>query len=232
MTTATAQPPRTRITNEKRAPGKRAMKKIWMLENLIFHPRTGEEERAAAERMLVRAIAAAQQKGELTTKQGGGDGAWHGYRLPEVRYGARYDEVKHLSTTEIARRIRADIKLARKVEAKLGTATGAEVALTDPLTALAAMPKQIKVSVRTDYFSGGSAIRVNVYNLPEKGWGYVQERDMRGEPRWVPGPELSAILAALKEIHGAYNFDGSDSMVDYYHVNYYGQVEVDWRERP
>jgi hypothetical protein len=55
---------------------------------------------------------------------------------------------------------------------------------------------------------------------------------MWGEPRWVPGPELNAILAALKEIHGAYNFDGSDSMVDYYHVNYYGQVEVDWRERP
>lgn len=232
MTTATAQPPRTRITSEKHAPGNRAMKKIWMLENLIFHARTGEEERAAAERMLDRAIAAAQEKGQLTAKQGGGDGSWHGYRLPDIRYGARYEEVKHLSTTEIAKRIRADIKLARKVEAKLGKATGSEVALTDSLTALATMPKQIKVSVRTDYFSGGSAIRVNVYNLPKKGWGYVQETDMWGEPRWVPGPELSAILAALKEIHRAYNFDGSDSMVDYYHVNYSGQVEVDWRERP
>ncbi|MEU6293076.1 hypothetical protein K388_07157 [Streptomyces sp. KhCrAH-43] len=232
MTTATAQPPRTRITNEKHAPDNRAMKKIWMLENLIFHARTGEEERAAAERMLDRAIATAQEKGQLTPKQDGGDGTWHGYRLPDIRYGARYEEVKRLSTTEIARRIRADIKLARKVEEKLGTATGAEVALTDSLTALATMPKQIKVSVRTDYFSGGSAIRVNVYNLPKKGWGYVQETDMWGQPRWVPGPELSAILAALEEIHGAYNFDGSDAMVDYFHVNYYGQVEVDWRERP
>jgi hypothetical protein len=232
MTTATTQHPRTRITDEKHEPGQRAMKKIWVLENLIFHARTGKEERAAAERMLDRAIAAARKNGQLTTEQDGGDGAWHGYRLPEVRYGARYDEVKHLSTTEIARRIRADIKLARKVEAKLGTATGAEVALTDSLTALATMPKQIKVSVRTDYFSGGSAIRVNVYNLPEKGWGYVRETDTWGEQRWVPGGELSAILAALKEIHGAYNFDGSDSRVDYYHVNYYGRVEVDWRERP
>ncbi|MGX1886305.1 hypothetical protein [Streptomyces sp. NPDC055287] len=94
------------------------------------------------------------------------------------------------------------------------------------------MPKQIKVSVRTDYFSGGSSIDVRVYNLPEKGWGHIQETDMWGVPRWVPGPELNAILTALKEIHGAYNFDGSDSMVDYFHVNYYGQVEVDWRERP
>ncbi|MFF7115447.1 hypothetical protein ACFY91_24490 [Streptomyces albogriseolus] len=232
MTTATAQPPRTRITDEKRAPGNRAMKKIWVLENLICHPRTGEEERAAAERMLDRAIAAAQEKGELTAKPGGGDGVWHGYRLPDIRYGARYEEVKHLTTTEIAKRIRADIKLARKVAAKLGTAAGAEVALIDSLTALATMPKQIKVSVRTDYFSGGSSIDVRVYNLPEKGWGYVQETDMWGKPQWVPGRELSAILAALKEIHGAYNFDGTDSRVDYFHVNYYGQVEVDWRERP
>ncbi len=94
------------------------------------------------------------------------------------------------------------------------------------------MPRQIKVSVRTDYFSGGGAIRVNVYNLPEKGWGYVRETDRWGEPRWVPGRQLSAILAAPKEIHGAYNFDGSDPRVYYSHVNYYGQVEVDWRERP
>ncbi|WP_327391342.1 hypothetical protein OG728_38330 (plasmid) [Streptomyces microflavus] len=208
------------------------MKKVWMLENLIFHPRTGAEERAAASRMLDRAIAAAHKKGQVIRKDSGSDGTWHGYRLPDVRYGARYEEVKHLSTTEIAKRIRADIKLARKVEAKLGKATGTEVALADSLTALATMPTQVKVSVRTDYFSGGSAIRVNVYNLPEKGWGYVQERDMWGKPRWVPGPELSAILAALEAIHGAYNFDGSDPMVDYHHVNYYGQVEVDWRERP
>jgi hypothetical protein len=43
---------------------------------------------------------------------------------------------------------------------------------------------------------------------------------------------LRAILTALEEIHAAYNFNGSDAMVDYFHVNYYGHVEVDWRERP
>lgn len=232
MTTA-AHTRRARITDEKREPGNRAMKKVWTLENLIFHPRTGAEERAAAERMLDRAIAAAQAKGHVIKKgSDSGAGTWHGYRLPDVRYGARYEEVKNLSTTEIAKRIRADIKLARKIEAKLGTATGSEVALVDSLAALATMPKQIKVSVRSEYFSGGSAIRVKVYNLPEKGWGHVRETDMWGQPRWVPGPELRAILTALEEIHGAYNFDGSDAMVDYFHVNYYGQVEIDWRERP
>ncbi|MFE1785993.1 hypothetical protein ACFW9F_26340 [Streptomyces sp. NPDC059506] len=74
MTTTTAQPPRTRITDEKHAPGDRAMKKVWMLENLIFHPRTGEEERAAAERMLDRAIAAVQKQVRAIKKDGGGDG--------------------------------------------------------------------------------------------------------------------------------------------------------------
>ncbi|GAA2720550.1 MULTISPECIES: hypothetical protein [Streptomyces] len=69
----------------------------------------------------------------------------------------------------------------------MGAATGAEVALTDSLTALATMPRQIKVSVRMEYFSGGSSIDVRVYNLPERGWGYVQETDRWGEPRWVPG---------------------------------------------
>ncbi|MER5579804.1 hypothetical protein [Streptomyces massasporeus] len=220
---------RARITDEKREPKDKAMKKVWILENLIFHPRTGAEERDAAERMLDRALAAAQKNGEFAASDNGA-GTWHGYRLPEVRYGKRYEEVKNLSLTDIAKRIRADVKLARKVDAKL--ATGTEVALIDPLAPLATMPKQMKVSVRTDYFSGGGAIDVRVYNLPEKGWGYVQEEDYWGEKRWVPGPQLRGILDALEEIHRAYNFDGSDSMVDYFHVNYYGHVEVDWRERP
>ncbi|MFI5864547.1 hypothetical protein [Streptomyces sp. NPDC051546] len=232
MTTTTAQPPRTRITDEERPPSNRAMKKVWLLENLLFHQGTGAQERDAAARMLDRAVAAARKSGQAIEDGNNATGTWHGYRLPDVRYGSRYEQVKHLSTTEIAKRIRADIKLARKVEAKLGTETGSEVAVTDSLAALATMPKKIKVSVRTDYFSGGSSIDVRVYNLPEKGWGYIEETDMWGKPRWVEGPELSAILTALKEIHRAYNFNGSDSMVDYFHVNYYGQVEVDWQERP
>jgi hypothetical protein len=233
MTTTATAPTRTRITDPKRKPSNRAMKKVWILENLIFHPRTGAGERDAAERMLDRAITAAQKAGQVIKKDGDADaGVWYGYRLPEVRYGKRYEEVKNLSTTEIAKRIRADIKLARKVETALGTATGSEVALTDSLAALATMPKTIKVSVVTDYFSGGSSIDVRIYNLPEKGWGYVQERDMWDKLRWVPGAELKAITTALEQIHGQYNFDGSDSMVDYFHVNYYGHVDVDWRERP
>ncbi|WP_333746217.1 hypothetical protein [Streptomyces sp. IBSBF 2950] len=227
-TTAT----RTRMTDAKKAPTERAMKKVWLLENLIFHARTGAGERAAAERMLDRAIEAAREAGQIAAQadEDSGAGTWYGYRLPTVSYGEKYDEVRNMSLTEIAKRIREDIKVARKVAEKLGT--GSEVALVDPLAALAAMPKQIKVSVTRDYFSGGGSIDVRIYNLPEKGWGYVQERDMWDKLRWVEGPELRGIVTALEKIHRAYNYDGSDAQVDYFHVNYYGHVEVDWRERP
>jgi hypothetical protein len=234
MTTTTATPPRTRITDPKVQPKDRAMKKVWLLENLIFHAKTGAGEKAAAERMLDRAIETARKNGQVSAATGDDPsaGVWYGYRLPEIWYGEKYEEVKNLSTTEIAARIRADIKLARKVEAKLGAPAGAEVAVVDGLGALAAMPKTIKVSVTRDYFSGGSSIDVRIYNLPEKGWGYVRETDNWGQPRWVPNAELRGIIKALETIHGWYNFDGSDAMVDYFNVNYYGGVDVDWRERP
>jgi hypothetical protein len=227
-TTTEAPETRTRITDVKREPTDRAMKKVWILENLYFHARTGEGEKAAAGRMLDRAVAAAKEAGQVTEADGKA-AVWHGYRLPEVWYGSRYEEVKNLSVVEIAKRIREDIKLARKVDDKL--ATGAAVALVDPLAPLATMPKGMKVSVRARH---GNAIDVRIYNLPEQGWGYVEQRDpyRPGQTVWVPGVQLRGIIDALSEIHGAYNFDGSDSSVDYFHVNYYGHVEVDWTERP
>jgi hypothetical protein len=226
MTTATET--RTRITDAKKEPKDRAMKKVWILENLYFHARTGEGERDAAGRMLDRAIAAAKKAGEIT-ETGDNAAVWHGYKLPEVWYGSRYEEVKHMSVVEIAKRIREDIKLARKVDDKL--ATGATVALVDPLAPLATMPKGMKVSVRARH---GNAIDVRIYNLPEKGWGYVEEDDWHvpGRTNWVPGVQLRGIIDALSEIHDQYNYDGSDTSVDYFNVNYYGHVEVDYDERP
>ncbi|MFF3256984.1 hypothetical protein ACFYWP_39790 [Actinacidiphila glaucinigra] len=220
-----------RITDPKNAPKERAMKKVWLLENLIHHPRTKAEEREAAERALARAITAARDAGHVTPASGTRrTESWHGYQLPEIRYGAKYEQVKGLSLTDIAKIIREDIKLARKVDQQMSS-PGA-VAIIDALTPLAAMPKQIKVSVRTDYFSGGGAIRVKVYNLPD-GWGFVRKRDHRsGRDEWVPSPAFQKVLDALKEIHGAYNYDGSDAQVDHFNVNYYGQVTWDWREEP
>ncbi|MDX3077847.1 hypothetical protein [Streptomyces sp. MI02-7b] len=175
-----------RITAPRDTPTDRAIKRVWLLENLIHHPRTATDERAAAERALKRAIDAARASGQITATPAAGPGtgeAWQGYGLPPIRFGAKYEQVKGLRLKDIAAIIREDIKLARKID-RMMDAPGA-VAVVDALTPLAAMPKQIKVSVRTDWSSTTGAIRVKVYNLLD-GWGFVQKRDrITGKKQWV-----------------------------------------------
>lgn len=197
----------------------RTAQKIELLQNLINHPRTAAEEREAAQRMLKRVIERARDNGEdvtdtRTPKAGG-------YRLPEVVYGDKYKQVKGMRLPDIAKLMRADIKIARKVGTK--SSTPGALATVDPL---GDMPKEIKVSVTSEYFAGGGAIRMRVKNIPLE-WGFVQKRDQWGDMRWVPSDAFEAVLTDLKVIHQAYNYDGSDSQVDYYHVNYYGSVDYD-----
>lgn len=113
----------------------------------------------------------------------------------ERSYGEKYDG--SLSTTEIAKLIRADIKVA---------------------VAAGELPgKPVTYSVRSEYFSMGSSIDVEVRNYA----GPVEEQGF-GRP-WMT-QEAGAIKARLEAISGAYNHDGSDIQVDYFDVNYYGHV--------
>jgi len=41
--------------------------------------------------------------------------------------------------------------------------------------------------------------------------------------------EAKALRDQLRAMINAYNFDGSDSMTDYFHVNFYGGVDFDWQ---
>jgi hypothetical protein len=131
----------------------------------------------------------------------------------EISYGRKYD--KNLSTTEIAKRFREDLKAAIKA----GT-----------------LPKGLKCSVRTKYFAGGSSIDVDVTALPA---GFrlfdteflTHHRDRpsefySGERRT---PEAKALLAALEKMLQAYNYDGSDIMTDYFNVNFYGHAGLGWK---
>lgn len=195
-------------------------KKIELLQNLINHPRTGAEERDAAQRMLQRVIAKARENDEQVDDSPT-NRKHTGYQLPDVVYGDKYEQVKGMRLQDIAKLMRADIKMARKVGTK-SFAPGA-VAVADPI---GDMPQQIKVSVTSEYFSGGGAIHMRVKNVPPD-WGFVRKQDMWGAMRWVPSSAFEAVLTDLKVIHQAYNYDGTDSQVDYFHVNYYGHVEYD-----
>jgi len=190
--------------------------RIALLERLADPQRasTPEHERAAAERMLKRYRDLLAEQGE----QGTG-----GYALPDRWYGHRYNDTKGLRLTEIAKLIRAEVKLAKKL-AKLPAAPGA-VKLAD---VIGDTPAEIKIGVRTQYFSGGGSIDVNLSGIPQE-WGWEMREDRYGYVVEMPTEALKALAEALKGIMNSYNYDGSDSMTDYYDVRFYGHVGVGGR---
>lgn len=135
----------------------------------------------------------------------------------ERKYGEKYASTQGLKRPEIAKLIREDIKAA----VKAGT-----------------LPKG-RYSVRTESYSGGGSIDITVsdvvgipiVNLDRLRWHRDNPHATYGcEPANVRDrytPEMREVIAKLERIHGSYNYDGSDSMADYYDVRYYGTVTVD-----
>ena len=151
----------------------------------------------------------------------------------ERQYGYKYEEGGRLDTAAVAKLIRRDVKAA----------------VRDGM-----LPARWKYSVTISRFSGGSAIDVRVkdcadawipcpgykvgsrHQWPDGGWtatgcGNVwckkggQYRDQPGAAfHDVLSEEAEVAKMTLKRIHDAYNHDGSEVMVDYFDVNYYGDV--------
>ena len=143
------------------------------------------------------------------------------HQPPETVYGCKYDP--ELSTTEIAARIRAEIK----AEVKAGR-----------------LPRG-KYSVTRDYYSMGSSIDIEVRELPEAFGPILNPPRIRHELEhphtWVStvgklpqddarilSPKATALQEKLESMLSAYNYDGSDSMTDYYHVNFSAHVRFAW----
>ena len=128
-----------------------------------------------------------------------------------TRYGSKYD--RNLDITTIAKLVRKDIRAAVKA---------------------GALPFGLKCSVRIQRYSGGQSIRVKV---TAGGEGFrVQTVEFLRHDITTPishfrGERLtSEALSTQRTIEGilrAYNFDGSDSQSDYFHVNFYGSVAFD-----
>lgn len=122
--------------------------------------------------------------------------------------GQKYDP--KLSVTEIAARIRAEIKAAQK---------GGE------------LPRSMKVSVRKRSCTHSWAIDVSATNIgcelytDDYKRAQAEHRDFPWHQRFTA--EADRILSKLQAIWSAFNFDDSDSMTDYFHVNYYGGVKID-----
>jgi|GEM_PF-1869061 len=130
--------------------------------------------------------------------------------------GSKYEATKSMSSTEISKLIREDIKSAKK---------------------RGQLPGTLKVSVKTDYFAGGSSIDLKITALPDgqtlisPEWIVATDNGKNGNYHGVPRytPPVQRWIDLLKEIHSSYNRDNSDSMSDYFSVNYYGDVSIDWK---
>lgn len=190
--------------------------KIKALESLADSTRasTPEHERVAAARMLdrFRRILAEQTNTPIHSNGQPGPDRW---------YGGKYANTRDLSLTDIAKLIRAEIKVARKV-AKM-TAEPGSLKVADPI---GDTPAEVKIGVRTQYYSGGGSINVTISNIPDA-WGWtevVDSRCLNGQPRRVATGALKALAKAIREIMDSYNYDGSDVMTDYFDKRFYGHV--------
>lgn len=184
--------------------------KIRALETLADPKRTTtpEHERAAANRMLDRFRKLLAEHAATAFA----DRRW---------YGEKYTDTRSLPLTDVAKMIRAEVKLSRKI-AKMTAAPGA-VKVADPI---GDAPAAIKVSVRTRH---GHAIDVRLSDIPAE-WGWTEEPNesyVDRRPRKIATPALKAFARAIKDVMDAYNYNGSDITTDYFDVRFYGHVTSD-----
>lgn len=137
--------------------------------------------------------------------------------MTEIAYGAKYERGRDI--TEIAKLVRADIKAAIKA---------------------GDLPKGTKCSVRVSRFSGGRSLTVTVKALPGiNGLNWYRLDAEKAEPHQYPGnfpqharaiysPEGTRVVKLLEAMVEAYNFDGSDTQTDYFHVNFYKTIDFDY----
>ncbi len=136
--------------------------------------------------------------------------------------GEKYQESKNLTIKEITALVRKEIRVEFK---------------------------GWKISVSKETYAGGASINVNIKDSPIKLYNseYARLKQLEDHGSAVREytdqafksyditldsliytDEGAVVLKRLKEIVEQYNFDDSDSMIDYFHVNYYSHVGVDW----
>ena len=120
--------------------------------------------------------------------------------------GTRYETVKDLSTTEIAKLIRKDIKKEHP---------------------------EIKCSVISKYYAGGSSIDIYIKEMPfnpiNPDFDFENGFTNDITPQYTE--QFKTLEADVEAIHNKYNYNKSDAMVDYFDVNYYGSVNLDYEAK-
>ena len=128
----------------------------------------------------------------------------------DIAYGTKYTPPTHPPIVEIAKLVRADIKASVK-SGELPVA---------------------KYSVTISKYSMGQSLRIRVSGVEGvRVYNPDRLRFERENPHAYCSlnrysDEIQAAVQKLNEIHGAYNFDGSDRMTDYSHVRFHGFADI------
>ncbi|MFC9790071.1 hypothetical protein [Rhodococcus sp. NPDC127528] len=175
--------------------------RIMRLRDLIEHPRTGDSERAAAERMLERVL----DKSQSRTQYGYGDRT----------YGSRHDRIgQHAGLSRIADMIREDIALAR-VTFPAAT-TSEQVAVKDPI---GDAPRGISFTVETPH---DASIDITIRGVP-RDWGWDGEDGVE-----TVSASLRALAGELAAIMNGYNRNGSDAEKRFFGRVRVGSETLEW----
>lgn len=123
--------------------------------------------------------------------------------------GAAYQVTRNLDITEIAKRIRVNLRNAQE---------------------LGALPAEMTFSVKVDRYAGGQAVDVDLSGMPDT-WTYVSpglEPNYAENTPWHGGysPAAKSASTYVKSMVESYNRDDSDAMVDYFDVHFYGHVTI------
>jgi hypothetical protein len=157
-----------------------AILRISRLRNLIEHPRTGDAERAAAQRMLDRILRSSMRDVSGSRK-----------------YGGRYHRAgRHAKLSRIADMIREDIAVAAAAFSAPGLPD--DIARCDPI---ADAPAGVTYSVETPY---DSTIVITIDNVSRL-WGWSTVDGIT-----TVSPALRALADELADIIESYNYDGPD----------------------
>jgi hypothetical protein len=218
----------TTDTDRKAAP-RRVIKQVEVLRHWVGSERASEAEREAARHrlaiLLSRYVVPGVNDFETVTARVN-DGERYLYN-PGAWMGAKYAETRTMSLPEIAKLMREEIKLARKLAKKVAPTDGetGELAVIDPL---GDAPASIKISIRSAYFSGGGSIDVRISGIPEE-WGWTYGENHYGDRIKIATPACLALYNEVKRIHSQYNYDNSDTQTDYFDTRFYGHVDTDER---
>ena len=129
--------------------------------------------------------------------------------------GSKYQNHKDFSTKDIARLVRQEVR--KTYPAKMG----------------------YKISVQYDSFANWSSIDIRVKGVPFQlynkeyavlamagRWEEIQDKRL-GEYT----QEGERFIKTLEKIAGQYNYSDCDGMIDYFDVNYWSSVVIDWEAR-